>query len=255
MGMQAVRNLLALLLAAIPLCLPQAGAFEFSPIIAQFAPSGPGAARTFTVQNTQPDTVALQIEVYARSADETGNETRTPDHDSFIITPPQLVLTPGAGRSVRAQWIGDPAPQTEQAFRIIVSQIPIRFSQDIGEADTSASVAIAYRYEVAAYVAPPGAVPRAELVSAVAVSEPDGARRLRLLVRSTGTMRAILTDPVLRLETASGQQLVLEKERLAPLEMRNILSGTQALIDLPWPEELPFGDVAATLQTGYFTFD
>ena len=235
--------------------LTAASAFEFSPIVAQFEPAGPGSARTFTVQNNQPDTIALQIEVYARSADEAGRETRIPDYDNFIITPPQLVLTPGAGRSVRAQWIGDPAPQSEQAFRIIVSQIPIHFSEDAPASDTNASVAIAYRYEVAAYVAPAGAEPEISLLSAEPVSDAQGVAALRLTLRNSGTMRAILSDPVLSLKAAGGEELVLRKERLGPLEMKNVLSGTQAVIDLPWPEELPFGPVTATLETGYFRFD
>lgn len=248
------RLLLALLLTAT-LFATSAHAYEFSPIVAQFDASGPGAARNFTVRNTQPGPVALQIEVFSRTADENGNEVREPDFDNFIVTPPQLVLAPGAGRSVRVQWIGTPAPEREMAFRIVVSQVPINFDEDAGEGEVSATVAIGYTYEVAAYVSPPKASPSVVLSSADPVTAPDGKNTLRLTIASNGTKRAILSETKLTINSEAGGTVVLEGDRLSQLKMKNILSGTQAVVDIPWPEEIPYGPVSVSLDTSYLVMN
>ncbi len=245
------RRILFALFLVFSLASPAATAFEFSPIIAQFDPSGPGSARTFIAHNTQQEPVALQIEVFSRSADETGAETRVPDHDNFIITPPQLVLAPGTSRSVRVQWLGEAAPEQELAFRIVVSQIPINFDQESDGNEISASVAIGYKYEVAAYVAPAKTTPKAILASAEPVTRADDQKELRLTLRSTGTRRAILNQPKITVRSASGAEVTLEGDSLPGLHMRNMLSGTQAIISVPWPDQLPFGPVDATLDTAY----
>ncbi len=249
------RRLLMTLVVAFALLQPQASAYEFSPIVAEFAATGSGSARSFTVRNTQQEPVALQIEVFSRSADELGAEVREPDYDNFIITPPQLVLAPGAGRSVRVQWIGDPAPAAERAFRFVVTQIPINFDQEADEGEVAASVAVGYKYEVAAYVSPPGTKPEATLVSAEPVTATDGKNLLRVAVRSTGTKRAILNEPKLTVRSGEAQSVVLEGARLPGLQTKNILSGTQAVFDIPWPDELPFGPVDASLEVKYFTLN
>lgn len=227
-------------------------AYEFSPIVAQFEPSGPGAARTFVINNTQSDPVALQLEVFARSADETGREVRVPDYDSFIITPPQLVVAPGTSQAVRVQWIGPPKPERELAFRIVTTQLPIRFSGETSGGDVKADVAVGYKYEAAVYVAPSNASPAAELIASEPVLDEAGQRMLRLTVKSTGKRRAILDQPRLAISTADGRSIELEGDRIKPLQMKNILSGTQAVIDVPWPEEIEFGPVEVQFSARYF---
>lgn len=249
------RRVLMALMVTFALLRPLASAYEFSPIVAEFAATGSGSARSFTVRNTQQEPVALQIEVFSRSADEAGAEVRVPDYDSFIVTPPQLVLSPGAGRSVRVQWIGDPAPKKELAFRVVVTQIPINFGQESVEGDVAASVAVGYKYEVAAYVTPNGSKPEATLAKAEPVVDDQGRNMLRLTVRSTGTKRAILSEPKLTVRSGEAQSVLLEGTRLAGLQTKNILSGTQAIVDVPWPDELAFGPVEATLETKYFTLN
>lgn len=238
--------------ASLALPVTEAAAYEFAPIVAEFEPSGPGAARSFVVNNTQSGPVALQIEVFARTSDETGNEVRVPDYDSFIITPPQLVVPPGTSQAIRAQWIGPDQLEREQAYRIIVTQLPIRFAADAREGDIQADVSMGYTYEAAAYVSPRGASPSAELVMAEPLLADDGTQMLRLTIRSTGKKRAILDQPRLKISSSSGGSVELEGERLSALQLKNILSGTQAVIDIPWPEELAFGPVDVQMTTRYF---
>jgi fimbrial chaperone protein len=230
----------------------RAAAFELSPIVVQLEPRGPGAARNFVVNNTQSDPIALLIEVYARSADEYGEEVRTPDYDSFVITPPQLVVEPATSQAVRLQWIGSPDIERELAFRIIVRQLPIRFVSETQGGEFQADVAVAYRYEAAVYVAPPRSKPSAELISSEAAIDDSGRPVLRLTIASKGSMRAILDQPILEITPTAGNSIELSGERVGALQMKNILSGTQAVIDVPWPEEVEFGPVSVTLRTRYF---
>lgn len=192
------------------------------------------------------------MEVYSRSANEKGEEVRVPDYDSFIITPPQLVIAPGTSQAVRVQWIGTPRPERELAFRIVVTQLPIRFSSEAEAGEFKADVAVGYKYEAAVYVAPPNATPSAELLNSEPALNEAGERVLRLTIESSGRKRAILDQPRLQITSASGNSIELEGDRLKALQMKNILSGTQSIIDIPWPEEIEFGPVEVKLSTRYF---
>ncbi|MGY6661035.1 MAG: fimbria/pilus periplasmic chaperone [Glycocaulis sp.] len=239
-------------LAGLSACalLAHALAYEFSPIVAVFAPSGPGAVQTFTVRNTQSETVALQINAVRRFTSADGTETHEPELDDFIITPPQLVVAPGASQTVRAQWIGEPSPERELNYRFIVTQIPIRYQREV-RADTTANITLGYRYEAAVYVTPPGARPEARLVSVDPVEAGGGTMRLAVTLASVGRTRAILDNPVLRL-SSGGQSVTLEGVALQELQNRNLLSGTTRTFLIDWPDGLPRGAVSAEFSTAYY---
>jgi fimbrial chaperone protein len=240
------------ILALLASAFARAAAFELSPIVVQLEPRGPGSARNMVVNNTQPEPIALMIEVYARSANEQGEEVRVPDYDSFVIIPPQLVVEAGTSQAIRVQWIGPPDLERETAFRLIVRQLPIRFFNESQGSDLQADVAVAYRYEAAVYVAPSQSKPLAELVSSEAALDDAGRPVLRLTIASRGSRRAILDQPRVQITSAYGGSVELTGERVRPLQMKNILSGTQAVIDIPWPDEVEFGPVSVTLSTRYF---
>jgi fimbrial chaperone protein len=231
--------------------LASAAAYEFTPIVAVFAPSGPGAVQSFVVRNTQPETIALQITAVRRLTAPDGAESHEPEFDDFIITPPQLVVAPGASQTVRAQWIGDPAPERELSYRFIVTQVPIRYEREVRE-ETTANITLGYKYEAAVYVTPPGAQPLARLVSADPVQSEDGTTRLAVTLASEGGTRAILENPVLRLSGANGQSVTLEGDTLPELRNKNLLSGTTRTFMLDWPTGLPQGPVSAEFSTDYY---
>lgn len=241
----------ALAAAAALGAIASAAAYEFTPIVAVFAPSGPGATQTFTVRNTQVETVALQIEVVRRTQTADGGETHEPELDDFIVTPPQLVVAPGASQTVRAQWIGDPAPGRELNYRFIVTQLPIRYERE-RSGDRSAAIMLGYKYEAAVYVTPPGAEPAARLVGAEPREDAQGQTQLAVTIASEGNTRAILEQPSLRLTGSNGQSVTLEGERAEEIANRNILSGATVTYLMDWPAELPVGPVTGELSTGYF---
>ena len=232
---------------------PAATAYEFSPIVAQFSPNGPGSARTFIVTNTQSQPVALQLEMYQRSADDTGKEIRRPEYDNFVVTPPQLVLPAGQSQSIRVQWIGNPSPEVELAYRLIVSQLPIPYArEDTGQTYVT-DVKMGLRYEAALYIVPEEGAPHAEVIASEAATAEDGSQVLRMTLKSSGQRRAILEDPSLMV-SAGGREVELSGEDVAPLQNRNLIAGTQAIIDVPWPESLPVGPVNVSMETRYLQF-
>lgn len=226
-------------------------AYDFQPMVAEFAPSGPGATRSFVIRNTQQAPIALQIESFKRSQGADGAEVRTPDED-FLITPPQIVVPPGASQNVRAQWIGGAPPKKELAYRFIVKQLPISYQTAATNTDKTASVAIGYTYEAAVYVTPPGAKPGARLVGVAPVTGPMGEKLLRVTLESTGNTRAIIDKPKLSLRPQSGGAVELTADQLKPMENFVVLVDTQRSIDLPWPEKVPFGPVSAEFSSDYY---
>ena len=236
------------LLAMLPL---PASAYEFAPIVAQFTPNGSGTARTFVVRNTHDEPVALQIEMFRRSADETGKELRQPEYDDFIITPPQLVLAPGQSQSIRVQWIGDTNPDIELSYRMIVEQLPIPYAREDAGDQRVTDISLGIRYEAALYVVPNEGGPAVEVTHAEPAQTETDEQVLRLTVKNIGERRAILQEPTLTVQSGA-QTATLSGDDISRLNNYNIIAGTQTVFDIPWPEALPVGPVSASISTDYY---
>jgi fimbrial chaperone protein len=247
-----LRYITALIVVFLFNAFQSAFAYEFAPIVAELAPKGPGSVKTFVARNTNPEAVALQIEVFHRTADENGEEVREAEYEDFIVSPPQMVLAPGQSQAVRVRWIGTPDIDAEQSYRIIVKQLPINYKK-LNEGETSVTLSVGYEYQAAVYVVPPKAKPSAVIKDAVEAEGPNGEKLLRLTIQSTGTTRAILEDPRVSISAANGKTITLQDEQVEPLRMKNIITGSQSVIDLPWPTELASGPLKAELNTTYFS--
>lgn len=252
--MRRTTLLFALVAIVFWAALPQpASAYDVRPIVIQLSPSGPGASDTVVITNSHDEPIAIEVRAYRRSQNPDGTDERTPEDTDIIITPPQMVIAPGASQSVRLRWIGDSAPDRELAFRVVTEQLPIALGpRQTG--DAVANLSLAYRYEAALYVVPPGSAPAARITRAAPVEADDGTRWIELDIASEGTRRAILDQPSLSLTPQSGEPVVLGGEAAEPLAGLNILSGGYRTVRLPWPDGLPFGPVEAELRTGYMVF-
>ena len=102
-----------------------ASAFRFIPFIAEFEPSGSGANRTYTVENTSDNRIAVEISVYKRGMNLDGTDRLQDADDDFIVYPTQVVLEPNRKQAIRVQFIGEPAPDRELAYRIVAEQLPV----------------------------------------------------------------------------------------------------------------------------------
>jgi hypothetical protein len=154
-----------LVILLLVLVATSAWTMNVEPLSMEFAPSGRDSIRSFRVSNSQTETIAVRIRVTTRELLPSGEESRNPADDSFLVFPSRLVLEPGQVQAVRVQWRGDAELPREAAYRIIFEQVAV---EDVGGgADASGggvSVAFMYRYVGAIYVTPPGA--QAEVVLA-----------------------------------------------------------------------------------------
>lgn len=246
-----VRAALLLGVAVAPIAATEA--FDLKPIMAQLTPSGPGSSRSFVIQNTHTQPIAVELKMFKRQQDLAGTDKREPDEDDFVIAPAQMVIAPGQSQNVRLQWIGDANTTVERSFRMVAEQLPISFEQK-STGDRQAEVQVQYRYEAALYVTPPASKPHVTLVSAEPAKDGSGAPMLKLRLKSDGTRRAILDKPQLDVTAAGAPSAALSGPGIASLNNINILAGAEREVLLPWPKNLPYGPVTANLRTEYLTF-
>lgn len=235
---------LAPILMFVGLCAP-AQSYELEPIVIQLSAAGGGTVKTGTITNTHQEPIAIEIQIFQREQHPDGTETRTAEEDDIIVSPPQMVIPPGSSQSFKVRYIGDPAVTREKTYRLITEQLPIRLREE-ASGDVRATVSMKYRYEAALYVMPPERKPSYRLLGARPV-EDEGKRFVELDIASEGNMRAILQQPEVILSTAEGEA-TLAGEAAQPLDGLNILAGNHRIVRLPWPEDLPFGDVEAALN-------
>ncbi|BDI61942.1 hypothetical protein MACH05_25020 [Qipengyuania nanhaisediminis] len=203
-----------------------------------------------TITNTHQVPIAIEVEAFKREQRPDGTDELTLDEEDLIIFPPQMVIPPGQSQSFKVQWVGDSAPARELAYRIVTTQLPIRF--DTPEVNgRRADLAVNYRYEAALYIMPPGVEPVAELISARTVVAEDGAKQIELEIASIGSMRAIIEQPSLEITTSSGQSFTLDGDAVLPLVGLNILPGNTRIVRIAAPDAIGDGPITATLDNTY----
>lgn len=247
MKARAVPLGLALLLALAPL---SARAFRFVPFTAEFDPAGADANQTFKVENNSKERIAVEIGVYRRAMNLDGSDELSSAEDDFVVFPAQVVLEPEKSQVVRVQWIGDPKPERELAYRIVAEQLPVDLEPAEG---TGGSVRILVRYMGSIYVRSPGAEPDVVLESAEPAESDQGERQLAITLRNRGRAHAILRNLELSLvgeadSDGDPASLTLPSEELEGMSGENILADQSRRFVLPWPAKLAFDPVDVTFQ-------
>lgn len=225
-----------------------AHAFQLTPVAAEFEPSGPRASQTFRVTNDSDEPTPVQITMVSREMDIDGVETFKDAEDEFVVFPPQIVLAPRESRTIRIQWVGDPAPKTELAYRIIAEQLPVALTP---EKRLAGKVRLLVRYQGSVYIVPRGVQGNAAVEKAEAIRDAknSGATRLAVTVSNTGTAHALLQGATLTVQPGGGgAAITLSADRLKGMIGENVLAGHSRRFILPWPTEIPVGPVSAALK-------
>ena len=230
-----------------------AGAYDLKPIVMQLQPTGARAAQTAVITNTHAVPIAIEVKAFRRKQNADGTDTRTPDDDNVIISPPQMVIAPKASQSFRIQWVGENNPSKELAYRIVTEQLPIEFKKE-SRNNLTADLTMRYQYQAALYILPKDRIAQATLTSVTRIDGPDGNEQLELRIRSDGNSRAILEKPALEL-SADGRSLKLEGEAIRPLIGLNILPGNERVVRIPVPAEFKGRAVTGKLSTQYLTLN
>ncbi len=250
LGRVALLLPLAMLVGVTP-----ASSYDMKPIVIQLSPTGAGATQSVVLTNTHDVPIAIEVRAYTRQQNPDGTETREPEDENIIITPPQMVIAPKASQSFKVRWVGDPAPDKELTFRLVSNQLPIKFKNE-KQGDVSVNVSMNYRYEAALYIVPPQSKPSARLTGITPVKDESGKDWLEVKILSDGTRRAILDRPILVVKPQNGgTPVTLEGEQMAGIANLNILVGTERVVRLPWPEGMTPGPVEGEFRTEYTVFN
>ncbi|WP_339689287.1 fimbria/pilus periplasmic chaperone [uncultured Parasphingorhabdus sp.] len=245
-----------LLLSLVALFFPSpAHSYDLKPIVIQLAPSGAGAAQSVVITNTHTQPIAIEVRTFKRAQNPDGTDSLTAEDDDLLVTPPQMVIGPKSSQSFKVRWVGDARPEQELAYRLVTTQLPIKFKQE-ETSDVSMNVNMTYRYEAALYIVPPQSTPSARLVSVAPFTDNEGKNWLEAKIVSEGTRRAILDKASLVITPKNGgAPVTMTGERTALLVNLNILVGNERIVRLPWPDEIPLGPVTGELRTDYVVFD
>jgi len=235
--------------ALLALMLPVAGwTFELTPMTQTFEPSGSSVNRTFTINNDRDEEVAVSVTVKARSVDAAGAETLK-DTDDFAIFPTQIMLKGKSSQVVRVQWQGNSALRSEQSYRIIAEEVPLK-SSPANSQGPSMSIKLILRFGGTIYVAPAEARSNVVVASAKPVKTSKGVL-LALVLENRGNRHAIIDQPSLSIKTGKKTNRVLEAELGKILAGENILAGGSRSLSLPWPQGVPVGPIEAKLNASY----
>ena len=190
--------------AAIALCAAPvpADAMRVSPMVAELTTKGTNAVARIEVQNLNQTPLPFETRVTRIDYDDNGNMTETPADGDFLVFPPQGLLPAGARQVVRLQWVGPADMPASRGYYLSVNQLPVALDQQ-SAATPGAQVQIVYHMKALITVAPPGATPKVEVVSARATeiqpkpapgetAAPAKVPGVEVKVRNTGNRYAMM---------------------------------------------------------------
>ncbi len=224
-------------------------AFKLTPMEMTFQPTGRGATQTVRITNAHDQPIAVEIHLAAREMTLSGEDRLSDAEDFFAVFPAQAIVLPGKSQTVRVQWLGDPAPERELAFRLVAEQLPIDLNRETSD---GARLKLLVRYIASLYIAPRGMEADVVLESAVQTTAADGSARLAIVLHNRGTAHSLLRGLTL---TATGQargndkvSVALNAEQLDGMTGQNLLAGHRREFLLPWPVTLSEGPVAVSFD-------
>lgn len=224
--LRLARRAVALTLASLACA---AHAISFTPIEVDFSPSGRGATQVFRLENTTAEATAVEVSVKTRKMERNGDDTLGEADDQFTIFPAQVVLQPGQVQTVRVQYTGPAAIDSERAFRLIAEQLPI----DVGQAPQNGGrMRLLVKYVASAYVVPANVKAVLSVQSVVAVSDAKG-KWLDVTVINEGTTRKVMREAKLVVGGTT-----LEGAAVKGLAGENILAKTTRTFRIPAPADL-----------------
>lgn len=215
-----------IILLALSLLSPTLSAFGLKPLYTSLAPSGMGAENVFRVKNTGDTPIAVQFGVTTREQRADGTESQKTADDSFMVFPPQAVIAPNKTQKVRVQWLGDPNPKKELAYRFVAEQVPVNLSKK-----KSTGVQMVMTVVGSIYIKPQGVAPQLSVNNLHRSGD-----KLVFSVKNTGTMHALLNNLKINLSNQN-KILKLSGKQVSGVEGKNILAGAQRDFSITYPTD------------------
>lgn len=147
-----------------------AWAMRVAPMVAELSTQGAGSVARIEVSNVGNAVLPFETSVTRIEMDDEGNLTETPADEDFLVFPPQGLVPVGGRQVVRVQWVGAPTLDASHAYYLSIRQLPVDMDPtQISEAGGSMTVRMLYNMKALIVVAPPGATPKVEVVSAAPI--------------------------------------------------------------------------------------
>lgn len=219
MSPTASRHLLGLALAGLLATSAPASAsgLQVAPTGLEFTPGG--AAQALWLTNTGDSELRAQVRTFKWT--QSGGKDELAPTRALVASPPMLTLAPGQRQLVRVIRAGQAATTGEQAFRLLVDELPAEAQQ--------AGVQYVLRYSVPVFVT--GPAPVADAQSALSWSIRPGSGALAIEVRNSAQRHVQLTR--LDLLPANGTSVAL-----VPGLLGYVLAGST----MHWSVNLPATD-------------
>lgn len=198
--------------AAALLSATAASAMRVSPMVAELTTAGAGSAARIEVGNV--GSAAMPFETVITKLDFTadGEVVETPADEKFLVFPPQGVVGVGGRQVMRVQWVSDPKLENSEAYYLWVKQLPVPTDDTPTPSGGAVAVQVLYTMKALLVVAPPGAEPKVEVVSATptrvapqapaidpsltdgaAPPAPESEPGVQVVVRNTGSRYALMS--------------------------------------------------------------
>ena len=219
---------MALLLIAVS---SATSAFEVSPMSATINADKGKKEMKFSIDNNSDELTAIEITTAKRVIDDLGKETLV-DSEDFYIYPPQLILKPLEKRTIKVKWIGENKPHIEEAYRIIVEQLPIEL-----EEKSTSGITLLFKYETALYL-DPGNTEADINIDHFSLQNED----LTIVINNTGTKHQALNDHQLIITSiakdGSQRETILTNDEIETLRTKNVLAKHKLEIAFALPATL-----------------
>lgn len=219
-----------LVLALLPLLSSSAGNLQVAPILLEFGNTQ--ASQTLWLTNSGSEPLRAQIRVQHWTQVD-GQEQLQPS-DVLLASPPLIDIDPGNSQLVRMLQARPGSQTDENAFRLIVDELPAAASS------ASSSIRFVLRYSIPVFVLPEGATTQLERAGKRA---PTDASQLQgdwsihngnatLSLRNRGSQR-------IRISQLSWTPAVGSPIDITPGLLGYVLAGRQMRWTLPLPTTLP----------------
>ena len=208
--------------------------FEFSPISSSLTTTGKGSHSIAQVINRSNETVPVILKITQRKLLENGEEDR-PETNDMVVFPNQFLLAPKETKTVKISWLGPEKLDYEQAYRIIVEEVPVDF-QAKGQGRGAVRIMINYVGSIYVNSEPTDSNLRLEKVESLK----NNLQQISLLFSNEGNAHAILKSPFIELTAKANGRLVerkinFDRTQLVTVEGKNVLARSKLRINITRP--------------------
>lgn len=202
-----------------------ASGLQVAPTGLEFASSSP--AQGLWLTNTGTDSLHAQVRVF-HWTQVAGKDVLTPTR-ALVASPPMVTLAAGAQQLVRVIRLGNPTVSGEEAYRLLVDELPQP------EQQKQTGVRYVLRYSIPVFIEPATTSDTAAIVTSLHWSLVSQNTGIALQVQNSGTTHAQLAD--VKLLPPGGKPIAISAGLLG-----YVLPG----MTMRWPLKIP----AAQLPSG-----